>query len=156
MHNHVSIILCDTCRITACTIDFFSSLNNDTEFYNGDCMLSVYKWSRSREYYPLDTLAKLLITDTVPSSNVCSKQPLQICRNVSFVVDLNMLDDPLDIRADEMGYGSERVHLLCTSVCILTKEKQDFFDEPRHQHDLITTKSLECTIIMLLPLTSLE
>ena len=120
-------------------------------------MLPVYKWSRSREHYPLDTLAELLITDTVPSSNVCSKQPVRVCRNVSFVVDLNMLDDPLDIRADENGgYGSEEVHLLRTSVCILTKEKQDSFDEPRHQCDLITTRSLERTIVMLLPLTSLE
>ena len=66
-------------------------------------MLPVYKWNQSKEHYPLDTLAKLLITDTIPSSNICSKQPIQVCRNVSFVVDLNMLDDPLDIRADENG-----------------------------------------------------
>ena len=81
----------------------FSSMNDITQFYNGDCMLPVYKRNQSKEHYPLDALAKLLITDTVPSSNICSKQPVQVCRNVSFVVDLNMLDDPLDIRADENG-----------------------------------------------------
>ena len=63
----------------------------------------MYKWSRSREHYPLETLAKLLITDTVPSSSICSKQPVQVCRNASFVVDLHQLDDPADVRADENG-----------------------------------------------------
>ena len=67
------------------------------------CCQYTNAWSRSREHYSLDTLAKLLITDTVPSSNVCSKQQVQVCRNVSFIVDLNMLDDPVDIRADENG-----------------------------------------------------
>ena len=71
-------------------------------------MLPVYKWSRSKEHYPLDTLADLLITDTVPSSNICSKQPVQVCRNVSFVVDLNMLDDPSDVRADENGVWNRK------------------------------------------------
>lgn len=66
-------------------------------------MLPVYKWSRSQEHYPLETLAKLLITDSVPSAKMCSKQPVQVCRNASFIVDLHMLDDPLDIRADENG-----------------------------------------------------
>lgn len=127
MHNYVSITLCDTCRITACTIGLFSSMNNDTEFYNGDCMLPVYKWSRSREHYPLDTLAELLITDTVPSSNVCSKQPVRVCRNVSFVVDLNMLDDPLDIRADENGVWKRKGSPVAYISMHTNKGKTRFF-----------------------------
>ena len=55
------------------------------------------------DHYPLDTLAKVLLTNTVPSSNICSKQPVQVCRNASFVVDLHKLDDPLVVRADENG-----------------------------------------------------
>ena len=82
---------------------FLISSLTDADFYNGDCMLPVYKWTCSKEHYPLDTLTKLLVTDSVPSAKLCSKQPVQVCRNASFIVDLHTLDDPLDIRADENG-----------------------------------------------------
>ena len=72
-------------------------------FYNGDAELPVYKWDGSKEHYSLDFLADVLLNDSVPLSRVCSKQPVHVCRNVSFVVDLDMLDDPTDVRADENG-----------------------------------------------------
>ena len=34
---------------------------------------------------------------------LCSEQPVQFCRNASLIVDLHMLDVPLDILADENG-----------------------------------------------------
>ena len=63
----------------------------------------MYRWNRSKEHYSLDTLADVLLTDSMPPSSVFSKQPVHVCRNVSFVVDLQKLDDPMDIRADENG-----------------------------------------------------
>ena len=68
-------------------------------------MLPVYKWNQPKEH-PLDTLAELLITGTVPSSNIINF--VQSSRNVSFVVDLNMLDDPSDVRADENGVWNRK------------------------------------------------
>ena len=67
-------------------------MNDSTEFYNGDCIqMEPIKGTLSTGN------AELLIT------NVCSKQPVRVCQNVSFIVDLHMLDDPLDIRADING-----------------------------------------------------
>jgi len=43
----------------------------------------------------------MYFSQTVPPSSICSKQPVHICRIVSFVVDLHELDDPVDVRADE-------------------------------------------------------
>ena len=106
---------------------FPCSMNDNTDFYNGDCMLPVYKWSRSKEHYPLETLAKLLITDAVPSSNICSKQPVRVCRNVSFVVDVQMLDDPLDIRADENGTWRRKGSPIAYISMHTNKEKTRFF-----------------------------
>lgn len=91
-------------------------------------MLPVYKWTRSKE---LDTLTKLLVTDSVPSAKLCSKQPVQVCRNASFVVDLHMLDDPLDIRADENGVWKRKgspvayvsVHTNGGKTTVFSKEK---------------------------------
>ena len=70
-------------------------------FYNGDDELPVYRWNGSKEHYSLDSLADVLLTDSVPPSSICSKQPVHVCHNVSFVVDLHKLDDPVDVRADE-------------------------------------------------------
>lgn len=72
-------------------------------FYNGDYELPVYKWNASKAHYSLHSLADVLLNDAVPPSRVCSKQPVHVCRNVSFVVDLDKLDDPMDVRADESG-----------------------------------------------------
>ena len=48
-------------------------------------------------------LAKLLVANPVLKEKICTKQPLRVCQNVSFIVDLHSLDDPHDIRADENG-----------------------------------------------------
>ena len=78
-------------------------LCSNPSLYNGDDELPVYRWNRSKEQYTLDSLANVLLTDSVPPSSICSKQPVHVCRNVSFVVDLHKLDDPVDVRADENG-----------------------------------------------------
>jgi len=78
-------------------------LCSNPSLYNGDDELPVYRWNQSKEHYTLDSLANVLLTDSVPPSSICSKQSVHICRNVSFVVDLHKLDDPVDVRADENG-----------------------------------------------------
>ena len=72
-------------------------------FYNGDSELPVYQWNESNQHYTLDSLAGILLDDQVPTAKICSKQPVHVCHNASFVVDLHKLDDPVDVRADENG-----------------------------------------------------
>ena len=70
-------------------------------------MLPIFSKSTTREHYSIETLAKLLLdTDSsVAEGNreVCTIQPVQVCHNASFLVDLDSLDDAMDIRADENG-----------------------------------------------------
>ena len=61
----------------------------------------MYKWTKPHQHFSVEELAKLLIANLVPKEKVCSKQPVRVCRNVAFVVDLHSLDDPLDIHVDE-------------------------------------------------------
>ena len=64
----------------------------------------MYIWTTPKKQFSAEELARLLlIKSAVPQSKICSKQPVRICHNVSFVVDLHSLDDPKDIRADENG-----------------------------------------------------
>jgi len=70
---------------------------------NGDDELLVYRWNRSKEHYTVDYLANVLLTDSAPPFSICSKQPVHVCCNMSFVVNLHKLDDPVDVTADENG-----------------------------------------------------
>ena len=78
-------------------------LCSNPSLYNGDDEQPVYRWNRSKEQYTLDSLANVLLTDSAPPSSIFSKQPVHVCRNVSFVVYLHKLDGPVDVRADENG-----------------------------------------------------
>jgi len=71
--------------------------------YNQDSELPVYKWTTSNTHFPLEGLARVLLTDDVPKEKVCMKQPVRVHHNASFVVDVHSLDHPQDIRADENG-----------------------------------------------------
>lgn len=77
------------------------------DYYKGNKNLPVYKWTRLKEHFSVEFLAKLLLnSDTAVSSGklqVCSMQPVGVCHNVTFLVNLDALDDPTDIRADENG-----------------------------------------------------
>ena len=70
-------------------------------FYNEDKSLPVYQWTSSRQHYSIEELGKILLAGIVPESNICHVQPTSVCHNVSFVINLNSLDDPKDLRADE-------------------------------------------------------
>lgn len=64
----------------------------------------MYLWTTPKKQFSAEEIARLLlIKSTVPQRKICSKQPVRVCHNVSFVVDLHALDDPKDIRADENG-----------------------------------------------------
>ena len=77
------------------------------EYYNGNQQLPVYKWTMPKEHFSVESLARLLLDldSSVASGKLktCTTQPVQVCHNVSFLIDIQALDDPMDIRADENG-----------------------------------------------------
>ena len=91
-------------------------------------MLPVYRRTTSNEHSSIETLARILLdSDTAVSTGklkVCSSQTVQVCHNVTFLVDLNALDDPVDTRADENDRKGSPVSYISlhknggTSVCI--------------------------------------
>ena len=72
-------------------------------FYNHDISLPVYKWTHSRQQFSIEQLGKILLGGIVPEEKICNSQPVSVCHNVAFVVNLKSLDDPKDLRADENG-----------------------------------------------------
>ena len=81
-----------------------ASVVKQSQFYCGDHDLPVYRWTNSKTQFSAEELARILLIDSaVPQQKVCTKQPIHVCHNVAFVVDLHALDEPKDIRADENG-----------------------------------------------------
>ena len=113
-------------------------------FYNGDDELPVYRWNGSKEHYSLDSLADVLLNDSVPLSRVCSKQPVHVCHNVSFVVDLEKLEAPTDVRADENGVWMRQGSPVGYVSKHIKEGKAKFFrrtKKPTHAHQFKITRT---------------
>lgn len=63
----------------------------------------MYQWTKQDQHFSIEDIAKILLCNSVATDRICSHQPLRVCRNVTFVVNLFALDDARDIRADENG-----------------------------------------------------
>ena len=65
---------------------------------------------------------------TIPSSQIATSQPTSVQDNLSFIVDINKLDKPEDIRVDDLG----------SWICSGTRCSQCRIDEQGFVIDLIT------------------
>lgn len=112
-------------------------------FYNGDDELPVYTWNGSNVHYSLDSLADVLLNDSVQLSCVCSKQPVHVCY-ISFIVDLEMLEDPTDVRADEKGVRMRQGSPVAYVSKHIKEGKAKFFrrtKKPTHAHQFKITRT---------------
>ena len=71
--------------------------------YDDDAKLPVYSWERPHKHYTVEELTRILVINKPPEENICSKQPMHVHHNISFVVNLQSLDESIDVRADGNG-----------------------------------------------------
>lgn len=71
------------------------------KYYNEKKSLPIY--STKKAGFTLDEIANVLVCEKIPDDQICHTQPVHVNKNVSFVVRLDSLDDPSDVRADENG-----------------------------------------------------
>ncbi len=112
--------------------------------YDGDPTLPVYQWTKPNQHYSVEELAKLLVATPVSKEKICSKQPLRVCRNVAFVVDLHSLEDPLDIRADENGVWKRKGSPVAYVSVHTSSERTSVFKRSRmgnHPHHYKLTRT---------------
>ena len=62
----------------------------------------MYKWTHSQQHFSIEELGKILLGGIL-EEKICTSQPVLVCHNIAFVVNLHSLDDPKDLRADENG-----------------------------------------------------
>lgn len=68
------------------------------EYYHGN---EVYQ--NPRKGYCGEEIVKILLSPKFNSDLLCSTHPVSVQNNVSFVVDLSKLNDPNDVRSDDLG-----------------------------------------------------
>lgn len=75
---------------------------------------------RRKRLYSIDDIICLLLHPKLQSSKfACSMVPTSINENVSFIVDLDCLEDPRDVLADDMGgWRNNGVHMTYFSVTL--------------------------------------
>ena len=71
------------------------------EYYHGNKCLPVY--DHPKKGYSGEDIVKILLNPTFKKDLLCSTHPVSVRNNVSFVVDLSKLNDPNDVRADDLG-----------------------------------------------------
>ena len=81
-------------------IKFEPGNSSKTEFYRNDLEMPVY--SRAVSGYPVGDLVKILLSSDVSGRKVCTVQPLGVCENAAFIVDIETVDHQ-DLKADDLG-----------------------------------------------------
>lgn len=79
----------------------------------------VYKFTVRCEQFSMEQLAKIIILEDVDEGLICKRQPTGVCKNSTFVVNLHLLEDPCDIRADDNGSGFVRALLSLMSAFMI-------------------------------------
>jgi hypothetical protein len=89
------------------------------EYYEGDVGLPIFIHippSRKRLFTAEDIVCSIL-WPSLDKRHVCSKVPIAVSHNVSFLVDTDKLADPMDILCDDMGsWKNNRVDSIPVAV----------------------------------------
>lgn len=102
--------------------------------YCEDSDLPVYKWTTSNMHFSVEELARILLTDSVPKAKMCTKQPVHVCHNSTFVVDLIHIKTSVLIK---MGFGLGKDHPLPMLACTPRTNRQRFLGEQAWEITLI-------------------
>ena len=85
--------------------DLSKSLTTQSKitYYNGDLLLPIYSTNQA-VLSPLEVIRLLNnVGETVSNEFICTRQPLRIEHNGTFIVDLESLKSSEDIKCDDVG-----------------------------------------------------
>lgn len=65
--------------------------------------MNIPIFENSNTHYSAKRIVEVLLDETLPNRKIATSQPVCIEDNLVFVVDLSKLDNPDDIRCDDLG-----------------------------------------------------
>ena len=89
---------------------FYNYLYSPVSYYNEDRRLPIY--SNRKDGFLLSEIGNVLVCKNISKDRICCTQPVNVVSNVSFVVDVQSLDDPNDLKADENGVWERKGSLI--------------------------------------------
>ena len=78
----------------------FLMFSKEVNHYQGNLQLPIYELGRKE--YMVSELVSILLGN-IDQKRICKTQPLCVEKSCSFVVDLQCVSDPNDLRADDNG-----------------------------------------------------
>ena len=72
-----------------------------TEYLNGNMNLPIFE--QTTDHYTAKGIVRLLLDTDLPHSKIATIQPTGVQDNHVFIVDISKLDNPEDVRADDLG-----------------------------------------------------
>lgn len=74
---------------------------DSVEYYHENINLPVY--GHPKHGYNCEEIVHILLNPVFEKDLLCTTHPVSVEHNVSFVIDLNSLSNPNDVRADDLG-----------------------------------------------------
>lgn len=79
--------------------DCSSECDDGVEFHNEDCRVPIFARKKT-VLSPIETMKVLLNPDP---AYICTKMPLRVQKNVTFIIHLGSLDSVGDVKCDDVG-----------------------------------------------------
>ena len=141
--NRIHVVLCG---VAFCGTLLNESVTHSVVVIPGNkspSRLPVFKWCITSEHFSAEELGRTLVVEDIPRSKICSVQPIRVYHNSAFVVDVHVLIDPKDVRADENGEWKRTGAPVAYPISVSTKESLE--KSPRWDPFLIILRSLGLT-----------
>ena len=93
--------------------------NKPPEYYNGDRSLPIFMRIKpnKKRLFTYEDVVMAILWSNLSKKHVCSRVPVAISHNVSFLVDTSKLGDSQDVLSDDMGsWKNNRVDNIVVKV----------------------------------------
>ena len=93
--------------------------NKPPEYYNGDRSLPIFMRIKpnKKRLFTYEDVVMAILWPNLSKKHVCSRVPVAISHNVSFLVDTSKLGDSQDVLSDDMGsWKNNRVDNIVVKV----------------------------------------
>ena len=89
-------------------------------YYRANDEYPVYETPPDK--YPAERVIKILLDPNINKSKICHQQPTKITKSSTYVVDLNCLKDPEDVKKDNFGVWNHSGSHLQSFDCCFSKD----------------------------------
>ena len=98
--------------------------------------------------YPAETIIEILLDPSIKKTTICHQQPTKITKSSTYVVDLNSLKDPEDVKKDSFGVWNHSGSHLQSFECCFSKDGLVHVGRGLFQESGFTMENIFCDVFI--------